>query len=122
MTDLITRLEAATEGSRELDDEIARAMLEAKQPIRLMGMSDDEPSVPVFQYADGSTGTSLRYTTSLDAAVTLIPEGYDWIVADVNGHVGGTPYACVGDETQHFGETPALAFCIAALRARGAGQ
>lgn len=58
------------------------------------------------------------YTSSLDAAMTLVPEGCDWIIGNVNGHMGGTPYACVGSEKEHFGETPVLSLVLACLRAR----
>jgi hypothetical protein len=59
------------------------------------------------------------YTTSLDAAASLIPEGHDWILEHVNG--GMTIGARVGhndpDKTS-WGDTAALALCAAALRAR----
>lgn len=55
-----------------------------------------------------------------DAALKLLPPKYDWIVGDVNGHYGGTPYACVGDTTQHFAATSALALAAACLKARAA--
>lgn len=100
--DLIARLERATEGSRELDFEIAEYL--------------DKIGV---KYATTIEGHTPEWTQSLDAALSLVPEGHDWIVADVNGHVGGTPYACVGSKKPHFAETPALALCVAALRARG---
>lgn len=62
-----------------------------------------------------------RYTTSLDAAVSLIPTGHDWILEHVNG---GLTIGCrVGhndpDRTS-WGDTAALAICAAALRARAA--
>jgi hypothetical protein len=59
------------------------------------------------------------YTSSLDAAVSLIPDGYDWILERVND--GLTIGARVGhndpDRTS-WGETPALALTAAALRSR----
>ena len=128
MTDLIERLKAATKGSRELDAEICVHLLgggayAAESPFNgewCVYKGEDSAGRP--RLAENKKGdvpdTRLSYTTSLDAALTLVPEGYDWIVADVNGHVGGTPYACVGDEKQHFGETPCLSLCIAALKAR----
>ena len=129
--DLIARLERATEGSRELDAEIAVA-------VRSLDTEGDKSlpkwagkNYPIWRarpdgrvecvHTDGTGSLNwspLHYTTSIDAALSLVPEGHDWIVADVNGHVGGTPYACVGSKKPHFAETPALALCIAALRAR----
>ncbi len=59
-----------------------------------------------------------RYTTSLDAAVTLVPEKYWWSVRN------GGCYATVGPSNWHDLEgeakTPALALCAAALKARAA--
>lgn len=62
-------------------------------------------------------GECPRYTSSFDAALLLVPEGYDWIVGDVNGYVGGTPYACVGSEKAYYGCTAVLSLCLAALAA-----
>lgn len=60
-------------------------------------------------------------TASLDAALTLVPETYDWRLRHTNG--GLTNHAKVGGngrEYERFAETPALALCAAALRARAA--
>ena len=124
MTDLTARLQAATEGSRELDDAIAREMLKASLPIRLEGMSDAEPSVSVFQYADGSMGTSLRYTTSLDAALTLMPGGWVWTV-QIDYELPGRARLFNDDlvpTARSAGivadaATPVLALCIAIMKA-----
>lgn len=60
-----------------------------------------------------------KFTASLDAAASLIPEGFDWILERTND--GLTIGARVGhndpDRTS-WGATPAIALCIAALRAR----
>lgn len=61
-----------------------------------------------------------NWLTSLDAAMTLVPEGFGWRVEHVgNGRssaiVGGSiPSPCLDCAT------PALALCAAALRARAA--
>jgi hypothetical protein len=51
------------------------------------------------------------FTASLDAAVTLVPEGCGWMVMSSAAKVGVWP---------SHGATPALALCAAALRARAA--
>jgi hypothetical protein len=61
----------------------------------------------------------LAYTSSLDAALTLVPEGCNWSAeSDGSAHVwkGGDYYADISE----YGKaaTPALALCAAALRAR----
>lgn len=103
MTDLIDRLESASEGSRELDILIATAV-GAKRV--------DGP-----WYA--------RYSTSLDAALTLVPEGWTGSVdvpGDNNGAWLDPPAApVIGHERVYaIGATSALALCIASLKAREA--
>lgn len=92
---LAKRCEAATGPDRELDEHIEFTLLPRGYAL---------------------PGTSLPYTASIDAAMTLVPEGFDWIIARANG--GLTIHAEVGSREQVFGETPALALCAAALRAR----
>ena len=124
MSDLIARLEAATEGSRELDYKIALT-----QGWTLQKMKGDrkpywrEPGET--QYYMRSTYGPPHYTTSLDDAMTLVPEGcdvdlqtrkrycsiYRW--DDSRGY--GVPLGSTCDA-----ETPVLALCIAALKAREA--
>jgi hypothetical protein len=53
------------------------------------------------------------YTASLDAAVTLVPEGCGWMVMNNAAKVGPLPSRA---------STPALALCSAALRARAASH
>lgn len=65
-------------------------------------------------------------TTSLDAAVTLVPDGMNFgIEFDANAnHPGGATVADfrLADVPERYGraKTPALALCAAALRARAA--
>lgn len=79
----------------------------------------------------GSELPSLLYTTSLDAAVTLVPEGWSW---GVDGQSSltfeGSVWKCagreggflVGDNIERYGrhKVAAAALCAAALRARAA--
>lgn len=111
--DLIAKLEAASEGSRELDVAIhhGRAaahkhlpsgftMKDLGNPHRNRGLAGSK-----FIYPD--RGPAPHYTTSIDAALTLVPEG--WTPWDlIASH-------CTPDE---FDAAPALALTIAALRAR----
>lgn len=69
----------------------------------------------------------LPYTASIDAALTLVPEGMEWSVSN-RGQIGakhlsfvgvyGEPM--VGSECDTNATTPAIALCIAALKARDA--
>lgn len=101
MESLIKKLEAATEGSRELDGDIH---YHDRKPYPKGGWNTD--GLP-------------HYTTSIDAALRLVPEGFIWDVAST-----GQAWVMGGlDNEQHLvtsAPTPALALCIAALKAREA--
>jgi hypothetical protein len=61
------------------------------------------------------------YTASLDAAMTLVPEG--WTINGFVQKVGGRTYiSLIGKRGKEpaYGATDALALCAAALRARAA--
>ncbi len=79
---------------------------------------------------DWRGGNPKRFTTSLDSAVTLVPEGWAWFVERI-----GAPFTegrvrlwIPAQRTQKLSveqvnleaKTPALALCAAALRARAA--
>ncbi|WP_156416620.1 MULTISPECIES: hypothetical protein [unclassified Sphingopyxis] len=119
MDSLIERIEAATGPDRELDLDIARL-----QGVVVLKRNHEDT-------ANYET-THWRYTASIDAAMTLVPEGFCWTVA---------VYWCEGeDKPPYFADcadlpamqagdfqvpiheawaaTPALALVAAALKAR----
>jgi len=98
--DLIAKLEAATEGSRELDREVAKAVY---------GWKRVQPGYYV-----------PRFTQSLDAALTLVPEGWEWFKPQNNYQSDKPRIEIFGpiDYQVAAAATPALAICIAALKAR----
>lgn len=97
--ELVAKLEAATEGSRELDYAVEMSRYDPETMYALnLKLSGDLP----------------HYTTSLDAALTLVPEGYCWSI----GFAGRTIANVWKTPTPSKGGTPALALCIAALKAR----
>lgn len=110
---LLERLELATEGSRELDAEIARI-------LGCVVIRDDHG-----YYIDKALvpENMPHYTTSIDAALTLVPPGYRWVVQTL-GNGNGTYVAAtsppgvaltLGDILSPI---PAIALVIACLRAR----
>ena len=109
MQELIERLEKATGPDRVLDGHI-RQLVEPRPP----GILPETPCP--------------GYTSSIDAALTLVPKDAVWHVmtdyGDLNrAKVGpaGRPSASIynGDYFHEAdAETPALALCIAALMAR----
>ena len=101
MDDLIRKLEAATGPDRSLDEAI-------------FVIAKYEPSEKL-----------PAYTASIDAALTLVPEGWLRYVADDENGV----HACVWQKRMPWqggkiqagclkAATPAIALCIAALKAR----
>jgi hypothetical protein len=131
---LLSRLETATEGSRELDAEIDAALRIGKP-----GLPDwARTNFPTWRarpdgrvecaHGDG-TGSlhweSQPFTRSVDAALSLVPEGL--MVSMTIGHGQAVANVKTGSilnpETREwpgYAKTPALALVVAALRARGA--
>ncbi len=115
MDQLIAELEAAPEGSRKLDGPLFR--------LHIMPGTDWEKNKGLWWPCETTFCERYEvrpYTTSLDAAMTLVPEGLCWEV-EAGPKIGAV--ACVGTRygpMEGTGTTPALTLCIAALRARQA--
>jgi hypothetical protein len=125
MLALAERAEKATGPDRELDAAIAVAVC-----WRWEGWSEGDLAVEEAAARSGmayvadrvrnSTNSIWRllpaYTASLDAAMTLVPEGEDYAIERVGGghwcsvDANGERQPCVG------AATPALTLCAAALR------
>jgi hypothetical protein len=80
-----------------------------------------------------TTGSPGRFTSSIDAALALVPEGFTFYVdgGEICDFTRGNPHACVytkrADLPQISGGakdcvSPALALCLACIRARIALQ
>lgn len=118
--ELIAALEGATGPSRELEAAIALALgWERIHPCRTVG------NTGAWRTPGGHLVYDFpAYTASLDAALTLVPEGWGWS-ADCTSP---KPYfrlwlyengpSCQDQDAE--GATPAIALCIAALKARAA--
>ena len=132
MKDLIAKLEVATDGSRELDAEVACALdpkRHSPNKIEPGCYSDGKGEIRGAVAPDFFYSKAPLYTTSLDAALTLVPEGCGWIVESDGGasvhrleKAAGGGFPIIG-EFGIYGEpasTPALALSIAALKARAA--
>ena len=108
---LIDALDEATEPSRLLDSRIARML-----GLRV-DMHDGESTVFV---PNGGRVATPAYTSSLDAAVTAVPNGWSWSYNSSDGEAivsrvlpGGITEAFNG-----FSTVAAIALCVAALEAR----
>ena len=137
MDDLIKKLEQATEGSRELDALIMAITREvplgADQWLREWDGRIDvyqQTKVAAF-HASGAVSCywdPRKYSTSLDAALTL-SNGLDELCVEmaiysdektVASCCWGPTEPCARQSTEAEAPTPALALCIASLRARQA--
>ena len=126
LLDLAKRCEEATGPDRELDGQIWIACLadaaSRKAYIDGLAVSQSEADWRLDYMMGGFCPTS-----SLDAAMTLVPEGMGWFVSTTGPEDDERPYALVGNphtETDTSkgasAATPALALTAAALRARAA--
>lgn len=98
MTDLIERLSKATEGSRDLDT----LVWEVARP-------EDAGSLLLRAPA---------YTTSIDSALTLVPDGSYAKLQFGRDHKKAWAWVEMAETESVARSTPALALCIAALKAR----
>lgn len=138
-TALIEKLKAAAAGSRKLDYEIRHALTGlSPHPKEIKEISGPMWNEAVLLKGGGASVGSkpLPYTTSLDAVLTLVPEDPAnpgkpmlWSIAyDEDGVAGERSFTASLGKGYHDPEfiyghsaaSPALALCIAALRARAA--
>lgn len=131
MNDLASRIEQAEEADRDLDCEIALA-IDGGEIIWLMANGTME-QYPARKYESsmhvGGFGKAPvpLYTSSMDAAISLVPEGRMWRcdflpARHANKQVGSAFVAIDGDTYHGDARTYALALCAAALRARAAAD
>lgn len=138
LSDLISALEAATVGNRELDAEI-EAVIKGWFASHLCHDSTRKgyEKGTVHRFDDGShllvsdSYHAPRYTTSFDAALTLAPAGcaiermswwprvaLGWPTASVDLlPTDALGWGISANKTRSEGRTPALALCIATLKA-----
>lgn len=114
---LIARLEAATEGSETLNEIIAVDLGYVYLP------GDGFTMYQASWMKDNEKVALPDWTRSLDAALSLVPEGWIWDVTSTGAAWVMTDQSAaerLGEDLHLMasGATPALALCIAALKAR----
>jgi len=127
---LIERIEAAVEGSRELDASIYQILNPHMLPTpgKIGSFYDPTKAGPIaaakYHMSGGATGVAKFYTTSMDAVLTLIDPADEWQLSTIyniaRAEVGvnrdhQTSWPGSGE---HEGNNPVLALLAAALRAR----
>lgn len=109
MKSLIEKLEAAKEGSRELDAEIKE---------KFVGFNPDN-DLPKYWPMVGKAEPP-PYTSSLDAAQTLVSERRRWSLHMFDDCCHASIWKIKERPFESTANTPALALCIAALKAQEA--
>ena len=112
LIEIAERCEKATGPDREIDGRIHFATVLA-EPWPDDGMR----LVAATEQFEDSRDTVARYSSSLDAAMTLVPEGCAFEVT-TTGFSPGASVVRPGVNEGAYAATPALALCAAALRAR----
>lgn len=127
LQDIIARLEAATGPDRELDRDIC--LLVGPYRSDLWEKHPDHSNLLRTKDATANDWVvAWNYTGSLDAALTLVPENHRWTISSEEFDGGGDPIlpsAFVGlfgadysPDQFNVAKTPAIALCIAIMKAR----
>lgn len=113
LDELITALESATGPSREMDAEIAALLSgDGRAKVAHDGWWLNGECWPT---------KAPNYTTSIDAALTLVPEGASWRIENWKGEISAKVQ--IGDCVSYGGtHVAATALTIAALKARRTAQ
>lgn len=126
LSDLIARLEMAAGADRELDIAIAVATGVIDKTIdpaliKNARASPDDPGWVHYEYdGDYYTDCAKPFTSSIDAALTLVPSQEEYGVSIGHDHEAMKWEAFVTEWC--LGETIPLALCIAALKARSLAE
>lgn len=132
MTDSETiaeKLQSSTEGNRDLDLEVLNALGANRSWYWLDQRAE---TITCNRYGPDAIGNPVcgleRFTTSVDDALSLVPDGFDWLLANGITHKCEPPYGVqilradgTGKNVIAEAESSSapIAICIAALRARG---
>jgi hypothetical protein len=117
---LAIRCEQATGPDREIDRDIG-LMLGLYDNPEDLGCFDDTAEAVVG--GGGQTFAPPAFTASLDAAMTLVPEGWSGTATKRANGKGLAEVDRPGSLRKvSWAATPALALCAAVLRARAASQ
>lgn len=123
LQELIGKLEAATGPDRELDCRIEAVMKpgwSAQLVDYTTGPSTQQTMTSWAVAKDGTWYHAPRFTSSVDEALKLVPEGFAY---KLEGWMAFTASVFVPEKsyvTAHVKSGMALALCIAALKARDA--
>jgi hypothetical protein len=130
VTGLVERLEKATGGPRSLEKDILRALGYHMRRVPMDSFVYWAKNETGFPLVDVLGDDCDNFTASLDAALALVERvlpGWDICLSRVKGDEAVTWNAVVGEPDSFSGSeatspTPALALCLAALKALAQGN
>ncbi len=116
LPELERRLVAASGPDRAIDSAIGNATVDQKC-WRVVDDKGNAEAWGSFGEEEGwyPAGECPPYTSSIDAALTLVPEKCGWAI---DGAAGSFAEAAVSGIESGRMATPAIALCLAAIRAR----
>lgn len=118
LDDLIAKLEAATGPSRELDSAIAAA-------LGVDGWTAEEWDAVIAdpEIENPEIGSAPRFTRSIDAALTLVPEGSRWsIIKQMDDRFLSVVPDRLGWQAMGVAWSAPRAICAASLRVRRSAE
>ena len=122
--ELIEKLERADGPSRELDEAIYELMGGCNHKRTKYYAVQSDTGFTCLDCGKDTYGAKYApsYTASIDAAMTLVPEGWSYTVAWLhrNGRATVAMFHAKLNEQRAESQTPAIALCIAALKAKEA--
>ncbi len=83
-----------------------------------------DEAISIWRYTEAGEqppANSRPYTASIDAALALVPAAYDAIIHTAGGADVWRPNVGLRDANMCYAPTPAIALCIAALKAQEGG-
>lgn len=122
---LIQRLEEASEGSRELDEEVHDLLCDRKTRTWIAGLPDEVGGLWMYEFEGHNPHSALRVTDSVDAALALtervLPGWGYYLRHDKDGAACGLTFPehtlVTNGHVEHRHSLP-LALCIAVLKAK----
>lgn len=141
MSSLIALLEASETGSYVLDEMISDALCKSKFRTCIAGLPDEQGGLWMYEFDGHAPSSALRVTQSLDAALALaerVLPGYEvsvaqrkprhletcaeWWHASLFKIRTGVVFDAGPGTISIKSATPALALCIAILKAKAQGE
>lgn len=123
---LIALLDRSEVGTFVLDEIVSDALCKSKFRTCIAGLPDEQGGLWMYEFDGHAPSSALRVTQSLDAALALaerVLPGCGWSVSmdDRMGwyqsDIGKDHYLFAGEPSRSLARTPALALCIAILKA-----